>query len=93
MSVGLTVGSSLLGLLGVVVLLEVLLSHFALNYHQAGVDERLLEELALEHSNQVFDSNILARRALNHATVCRNLLLLGQGLLRSVSCLLKGLEV
>jgi len=47
----LSIGSSLLGLLSVVVLLEVLLSHFPLNDHQTRVDERLLEELALEHSD------------------------------------------
>ena len=41
----------LLCLLGIVILLEVLLGHFPLNDHQTRVDERLLEELALEHSD------------------------------------------
>ena len=42
------------------ILLEILFSHFPLNDHQTGVDEGLLEELALEHSNEVFDPDVLA---------------------------------
>jgi hypothetical protein len=42
------------------VLLEVLLCHFTLNDHQTGVDEGLLEELALEHSDEVLDSNVFS---------------------------------
>jgi len=72
----------LLGLLRIVVLLEVFLSHFPLDNHQRGVDERLLEELRLEHPDQVFDSDVLARGSLDNSSVGLDLLLLSQGLLR-----------
>jgi hypothetical protein len=41
-------------------LLEELLIHLALDYHQGGVDERPLEQLALEHADQVFYARVLA---------------------------------
>ena len=41
----------LLGLLGVMVLLEVLLGHLPLDNHKTCVYERLFEELRLEHAN------------------------------------------
>jgi hypothetical protein len=63
------------------VLLEVLFRHFTLNDHQTRVDERLLEELALEHSDEIFNTNIFTRGAFDYTTVGLNLLLLGQGLL------------
>lgn len=66
---------SLLGLLGVVVFLKVFLSHFALDDHQTRVNERFLEQLALEHPHQVFDSNVLATRTLDDSAVGLNLLL------------------
>ncbi len=71
-----------MGLFSVVVLLEILFSHFTLNYHQTCVDERLLEELALEHSDKVFDTNVFTRGSFDYATIGLNLLLLCQGLLR-----------
>ena len=81
----------LLCLLGVMILLEVLLCHLPLYDHQAGVDKRLLEQLALKHSNQIFDANVLARRSLYDSTVRLDLLLLGQSLLRiGLALLLEG---
>ena len=64
------------------VLLEILFGHFTLNDHQTRVDERLFEELALEHSDKVFDTNVFTRGSYDYATIGLNLLLLGQGLLR-----------
>jgi|TARA_B110001450_G_scaffold237374_1_gene243562 hypothetical protein len=58
------------------VLLEVLFSHFPLNDHQTRVDERLLEELALEHSDKVFDTNVFTRGAFDYSSVGLDLLLL-----------------
>jgi hypothetical protein len=78
----LSIGSSLLSLFGVVVLLEILFGHFTLNDHQTRVDERLFEELALEHSDKIFNTNVFTRGAFDNAAVSLNLLLLGQGLLR-----------
>ena len=74
--------SLLLSLLGVVILLEVLLGHFPLNDHETRVDERLFEQLALEHPHQVLYPDVLSRWSLYYASVCSYLLLLGQGLLR-----------
>lgn len=79
--IGLTVGLGLLSLFGVVVLLEVLLSHFPLDDHERSVDEGLLEQLRLEHPHQVLDADVLARRPLDDASVRLDLLLLSQGLL------------
>lgn len=84
----LTVSRSLLRLLRVVVLLEVLLRHLALDDHQTGVDERLLEKLALEHSHEVLDSDVLSRRSLDDSTIGLDLLLLSEGLLRVCLALL-----
>jgi len=70
-----------LGLLSIVVLLEVLLGHFPLNDHQTRVDERLLEELALEHSDKIFDTNVFSRGAFDYSSVGLDLLLLSEGLL------------
>lgn len=40
-----------LSLLSIVILLEIFLCHLTLDYHQACIDERLFEKLALEHSD------------------------------------------
>lgn len=76
------IGGGLLGLLGVVVLLEVFFGHFPLYYHKAGVYKGLFEELALEHADEVFNTNVLARGALDDATIRLDLLLLRECLLR-----------
>lgn len=56
----LAVSGRLLRLLGILVFLEVLLGHLPLDDHETGVDEGLLEELTLEHADEVFDPDVLA---------------------------------
>lgn len=73
--------SCLLCLLGVVILLEILLRHLSLYDHERGVDERLLEQLTLEHAHQVLDADVFARRSFDDSTVCLDLLLSYQRLL------------
>jgi hypothetical protein len=77
----LAVSGRLLCLLGILVFLEVLLSHLPLDDHETGVDEGLLEELALEHADEVFDPDVLSGGSLDDAAVCLDLLLLGKSLL------------
>ena len=52
-------------------LLEELLVHLALDDHERGVDEGALEQLALEHPDQVLDARVLQQLLLH---------LLGEGL-------------
>lgn len=72
----------------ILIFLEVFLRHLPLDDHETSINERLLEELTLEHSYEVLDSDVLARWTLDDATVSLDLLLLGQGLLRVGLCLL-----
>ena len=78
----------LLSCLGVLILLEVLLGHLALDNHETCIDERLLEQLRLEHTDQVFDSDVFSRWSFNDSSILLDLLLLEQSLLRIGLCLL-----
>jgi len=81
----------LLCLLGIVILLEVLFSHFSLYDHETCIDEWLFEQLTLEHAHQVLNTYVFTRWSLNDATVLLYLLLLSECLLRiSLALLLKG---
>lgn len=79
---------SLLSLFGVVVFLEVLLRHLPLDYHKAGVDERLLKKLALKHPHQIFDSDVFSRGTFYDSAISLYLLLYHQSLLRVLLSLL-----
>ena len=63
------------------VLLEIFFRHLSLDDHEAGIDEGLFEELALEHPHEVFDSYIFSRRPFYYSSVCLYLLLLRKSLL------------